>query len=286
MSKGHGRGGSGNGSTPAKTPDDIMNDVTLLLRDLTTPETQVRFDVPSRANPATIRNTIFPPAATWTWPNPATRTNQESNLTSDDVGKYGILASNHTLYKLVRILPDVAWEAVQTFRDASWSWANENDRLTQPVQDADLGKIGVQTDIDTYYKLTSANPKLWQQVPNPTNPSALELSTGASDAESYHDFYRLQIAFDDVWSEVTDTSLPVVARTAYALWDRVIKESGDYLGERAAIKESDLEVAGLINRNITGIAELQNFIDNMRFMLGISGDKTGSPDSSGSSGSS
>src|SRR5882762_3635920 len=123
MSHGHHSGatGTGNGNKPAKTPDDIMKDVTLLLQDLTAPETQVKFDVPSRSNPATIQNTIYPPAATWSWQDLDTRTNKESSLTQDDVGKYGIVESNHTLYKLLRIAPDVQWQAVQTFTDATWS---------------------------------------------------------------------------------------------------------------------------------------------------------------------
>ncbi len=265
------------GSTAVKTPDDIMTDVTLLLSDLTAPETQVRFDVPSRSTPGTIQNTIFPPAATWHWATLDVRDTQAKQLTDDDVGKYGIVDKNQTLYKLVRVLPDVGWQAIQTFTDASWEWGNENDRLKEQVQDADVGKIGVQKDIETYYKLTSANPKLWQQVANPTSPSPIELSTGASDADSYHDFYRLQIAFDDVWSEVTSTSVSDKAQTAYALWDKIITESGDYLGERAAAL-----ALGHVDRTITGVAELQNFIDNMKFMLGITSDNAGSSDSSSS----
>jgi hypothetical protein len=283
MSPGHhGTSGSGNESTPLKTPDDIMKDVTLLLSDLTAPETQVRFDIPSRANPATIQKTIFPPTATWSWPTEIARTSLEVGLSQEDVGKYGLLQSNHTLYKLVRISPDVAWEAIETFTNASWNWANENERLTQPVNDADRGKVGLQKDIATYYKLTSVDPKIWQQVPNPTNPAALELSTGASDADSNHDFYRLKVAFDDIWSEVTaDESILGAARTAYAMWDKIIQDSGDYLGDQA---KADLESLPLINKNITGIEELQNFIDNMRFMLGIPDNNNWSSSSSGSSG--
>ena len=228
---------------------------------------------PARGTPGTIQSTIFPPATTWSWPDLATRDSQAKNLTEDDRGKYGIVESNHTLYRLVSVVPNVAWEAVQTFSDASWEWANKSDRLTQHVQGADIGKIGVQKDIDTYYKLTSADPKIWQQVANPTNPSPLELSTGASDAESYHDFYRLQIAFDDVWSEVTDRSVPIVARTAYAMWDRIIAESGDHFGEQA---KQDLENSTDINKTITGIGELDNFITNLKYIMGITGEDAGS----------
>src|SRR5262245_8531626 len=136
MSSAHHSGstGGGHGSSRPKTPDDIMADVTLLLRDLTTPESQVRFDVPSRSNPATIQNTIFPPATTWSWKDLNERTSQESGLTDDDVGKYGTVESTQTLYKLLQVSPDVQWQAVQTFADASWSWANEPDRLKQPVK--------------------------------------------------------------------------------------------------------------------------------------------------------
>src|SRR5262249_2801833 len=124
-------------------------------------------------------------------------------------------------------------------------------------------------------------PKTWQQAPNPTSPAALELSTGASDADSYHDFYRLQIAFDDVWSEVTDKSIPLAARTAYAMWDRMIEDSGDYLGDKA---KAELVASTLLNRTITGIEELQNFVDNMRFMLGIPEDTANSSGSGSSTG--
>jgi hypothetical protein len=148
MSKGKSHGAKGNGNIPAKTPDDILNDVKLLLRDLTTPETQVSFNVPSRGNAATIQNTIYPPATTWSWQDLNARKSREPALTQEDVGKYGIVESNHTLYKLLRITPDVQWQAVQTFTDATWSWANVAERLEEHVEDADVEKIGVQRDID------------------------------------------------------------------------------------------------------------------------------------------
>jgi hypothetical protein len=259
----------GNGGKPAKTPQDIMKDVALLLRDLTSPEQQVNFNAPPRSDSGTIQNTIFPPAATWHWDNLASRDNQASQLSQDDVGTYGIVENNHTLYKLVSVSPSVQWQAVQTFTDATWQWAGVAERLQEKVTPADVEKIGYQQDIDTYYKLTSADPVIWQQVPNPTAPSSpLELSTGASDAVSYHDFYRLQIAFEDIWAEMMDTRIQTVAGQIYGQWNEIMSFSGDYKGLGEAVAPGD----------ITGLEDLTTFITNLKFVLGISDDSAGPTD--------
>src|SRR5262245_27457712 len=140
MSGSHHSGGSANGKKSAKTPKDIMNDVTLLLADLTAPETQVEFGTRSRANPTTIENTISPPAATWSWKDLQTRDSQASSLTQDDVSKYGIVESIHTLYKLVSISPTIQWLAVNTFTDATWQWVNLAERMAQKPTAADVEK--------------------------------------------------------------------------------------------------------------------------------------------------
>lgn len=171
MSHKHNQQNAGGGSNiPIQSPQYIMDDVTLLLRDLTTPETQVKFDPPFRATPATIQETIHPDSTTTSLP--------------------------------------------------------------------------------------------------------LELSTGASDADSYHDFFRLQVAFDDVWSEITDKRIPVYAEQLYARWDAIIVESGDYKGSAASA------LLNLINRDITGFDELLEFMANLKFVLGISDDSSIPPNSS------
>ena len=53
----------------------------------------------------------------------------------------------------------------------------------------------------------------------------MELATGASDAVAYHDFYRLQIAFEDVWAELIDKSIGTTAQEFYAKWDALMNTS-------------------------------------------------------------
>src|SRR5262245_2520145 len=85
----------------APTPPYIMDEVKVLLNDVTTPESTVEFDpqpktvaTTQRATPATIRNAINPPV---------------------------------------------------------WTWKNKGDRDAQQVTSSDLGKVGYQKDIDTYF---------------------------------------------------------------------------------------------------------------------------------------
>src|SRR5579859_1397110 len=166
-------------------PQFIMDDVKLLFNDLTTPETGVKFNPPQRANPATIQGNIKPPAVTWTWADQPTR--QAQVVTQDDLGKYGIQTDANILFQLTSAMP-VVWQPVQIGTTATWSWANLAARTAQTVTQDDVGKIGIQTDINTLYQLTKAVPPIWQPVPNPTNTSSpFELSTGAADADSYHD---------------------------------------------------------------------------------------------------
>ena len=62
-------------------------------------------------------------------------------------------------------------------------------------------------------------------MPDPSSTSApFELSTGAADADSYHDFFRLQIAFEDVWAELLDTTIEPTGKKAYALWDALMDQ--------------------------------------------------------------
>ena len=84
-------------------------------------------------------------------------------------------------------------------------------------------RSGYQVDIDSYFKLDDATGPVWSPQPDPASTSGgLELSTGASDAVAYHDFYRLQIAFEDVWAELIDESIGTTAREFYAKWDALM----------------------------------------------------------------
>ena len=107
-----------------------------------------------------------------------------------------------------------------------WTWDNYYARENQQVTSADVGGIGYQVDIDSYFSLDNATGPVWSLQPNPDATSgAFELSTGASDAVAYHDFYRLQIAFDDVWAELIDKSIGTSAQEFYAKWDALMNAS-------------------------------------------------------------
>ena len=132
-------------------PAFIMDDVRLLFSDLTTPETQVKFSPPARANPSTIENTIHPPQATWNWADLAARMAQQVNQA--DLGKYGLQRDTSTLYRLVSLSP-LRWEPVRDFTTASWTWPNVTARNAEKVTTDDIGKTGYQADTNTYYRLT------------------------------------------------------------------------------------------------------------------------------------
>src|SRR5467141_379576 len=94
-----GQQGSSGTHSPPQSPQFIMDDVKLLFGDLTTPEMGVKFNPPSRANPATIQNNIgAPPTTSWTWADEGTRLAQV--VSQNDVGKYGIQTSTNMLYRL------------------------------------------------------------------------------------------------------------------------------------------------------------------------------------------
>ncbi|MGZ2744460.1 hypothetical protein [Burkholderia stagnalis] len=243
----------------------IMDDVKLLFGDLTTPEASVKFTPPQRANLATIQGKINPPAITWTWADEVTR--QAQPVAHDDVGKYGLQSDINVLFQLTSMAP-LVWQPVQTGTTTTWTWANIAARTAQTVTPDDVGKIGIQTDINTLYQLTNANPPVWQPVPNPTNTSSpLELSTGAADADSYHDFFRLQIAFEDVWAELFDQGIRRTGEQLYAQWDALMDQSADFddTGATDRLKTFDAPPA----TPITGVDELTNFLANLKLQLGI-----------------
>ncbi len=266
------KSGTNSGAT-VESPPFIMHDVRLLFGNLTTPETTVQFNPPSRANPTTIQNNIHPPEATWNWANQSVRENQP--VTAIDVGKYGLQADVNTLFRLSSVSPTIVWQPVQNFTIATWTWANLTARNAQPITKNDIGKIGVQTDIDMYYQLTGAVPPIWQPVPNPANSSApFELSTGASDADSYHDFFRLQIAFEDVWTELLDQKIQQAGEMLYAHWDALMDESADRYDDSGAadLKKRFSVLPVDVNGNtadIAGVDQLTNFLSNLKLVLGL-----------------
>jgi hypothetical protein len=262
---GAGAAGAGAGGG-ASLPPFIDTDLNLLLANLTSPETPVKYDPPSRATPGTIQATINPPQATWTWPNKAAR---DSEVVSDlDVGKYGLETDVNTLFRLASASPTAVWQAAQNFTNATWTWLNITARINQPVLPGDVGKVGYQSDIDTYYLLTSATPPVWQPVPNPTSTSQpIEISTGAADADSFHDFFRLRMAFEDVWAELLDDGIAQKGQQLYAMWDALMDTDPakyDDTGATDRQKRFPLMPTG----DIAGTDELQNFLDTLATLLG------------------
>ena len=274
---------SGSNPKPAASsppPAFIMNEVSLLVADITSPETGVTFDPPSRATPSSIQNTIGSPQPTWIWKDQATR--DQEPVTAIDIGKYGLETDINILYRLSSVTPATTWQAVTDFSNATWTWINVVARTAQPVTASDVGKIGFQSDIDTYYQLSAASPAVWKAVPNPSSSSpTLELATGASDADSYHDFFRLQIAFEDVWAELLDTNISKVAQQLYATWDALMDTSTDLnypayddsgatdRGKRfAAAPAADVPL-GPNPKDIAGADELLNFMSNLSIFLGV-----------------
>jgi hypothetical protein len=262
-----GNGSHGSSHGTAHVPPFIMDDVRLLFSDLTTPETQVKFSPPARANSSTIEDTIRPPQATWTWADQAARLAQQVNQV--DLGKYGLQRDTSMLYRLVSLLP-LRWEPVRDFTKASWTWANVTARNSEMVTDDDIGKTGYQADTSTYYRLTSTAPSVWQPVPDPSSTSPpFELSTGAADAESYHDFFRLQIAFEDVWAELLDPTIGPTGKQAYALWDALMDQGPDSSPAQDRRKRFLSGFLPAQPDDITGVDELKTFLDNLKIQLGI-----------------
>ncbi len=115
----------------------------------------------------------------------------------------------------------------------------------------------------TLFQLTNATPPVWQIVPNPTNTSApFELSTGAADADSYHDFFRLQIAFEDVWAGLLDQRLQPIGEQLYAQWDALMDQSADFDDTGATDRAKTFSTPP--TESISGEKELDDFIADLK----------------------
>ena len=243
----------------------IMDDVKLLFKNLSSPESGVEFTPPSRSSPSSIQASINPPAVTWTWADAPSRVAQVVN--DMDMGKYGLQVDADTLYQLVGSGPSV-WQPAQVGTNSTWIWLNLAARIAQPILPADIGKIGLQRDTNTLYRLVGAAPAVWQPIANPNNTSPpFEISTGAADADSFHDFYRLQIAFEDTWSELLDETILKKGRMLYAQWDALMDPDRDDKGT------TDRQTTFAPPPNppqVSSADELQTFVDNLKVILGIS----------------
>ena len=212
-------------SQPPAPPQFILDDVKLLFNELSAPEDQLQFNVPERPDASTIQSTVNPPSVSWVWPDQNSRVSQA--VDSSDLSKFGYETDTNTLYQLIAVSPNV-WQPVQTGTVATWTWQDQTARQGQAVQASDVGKTGLQSDINELFQLVSAAPPVWQPIPNPNNTSSpLELSTGAADADSFHDFYRLQVAFEEVWTELLDTNVQKLGEQLYAKWDALMSTYDD-----------------------------------------------------------
>lgn len=112
-----------------------------------------------------------------------------------------------------------------------------------------------------------ATPATIQSVINPADStsSPLELSTGAADADSYHDFYRLQIAFEDVWAELLDQNLKNYGEQLYVIWDNLKDQSLDESGSGARGTIFDPAPKD----GVSGADELNKFVTDLKAQLGI-----------------
>jgi hypothetical protein len=131
----------------------------------------------------------------------------------------------------------------------AWTWANNYAQTHQQVTAADVGKFGYQVDIDSYFRLDAvdaSNTPSWTPVSDPDATSnAFELSNGASDAVAFHDFYRLQIAFEDVWAELVDKRIGTTAEAFYAQWDALINAGGGNVNDEPSTAQIDAIYAQL-----------------------------------------
>src|SRR5207249_3994980 len=125
---------------------DIMNEVTLLLNEMTPPEEQVTFkNIKARADVATIQNSIRGTVA-WTWASKTERIAQ--SVSTNDIGKEGWQSDEKNTYKLTAVTP-INWEVQsKTNGTITWKWGDLAQRVAEPVKASDIGKLGLQADQD------------------------------------------------------------------------------------------------------------------------------------------
>jgi hypothetical protein len=115
----------------------------------------------------------------------------------------------------------------------------------------------------------------------PGSVDSFELRTGPSDLDSYHDFYRLEMAFEDVWMELTAD--PAIYQRWNALMDATLGTQRTLdraklfttVADDGSVSYSDgtpvLTPKGqqLTIADISGAEDLQNFIGFLRQQFGL-----------------
>jgi hypothetical protein len=135
--------------------------------------------------------------------------------------------------------------------------ANVTARNSEMVTGADIGKTGYQADTNTYYRLTSTAPSVWQPVPDPSSTSALLSCLPARPMPSLiTTFFHLQIAFEDVWAELLDPKIESAAKQFYGTWDALMEQGPDSSHEKDRQKTFSSASPG----DTTGVDELKKFL--------------------------
>jgi hypothetical protein len=117
-----------------------------------------------------------------------------------------------------------------------------------------------------------------------------ELRTGPTDVDSYHDFYRLQMAFEDVWTELTADA--AVYKQWNALMDATLAQQR--IDDRSKLSivvddtgdlfySNNMPVTGpngaqLSITAITGAQDLQNFLDFLKQQFGLDDSAAANPE--------
>lgn len=125
------------------------------------------------------------------------------------------------------------------------------------------------TSPETNVVFARATPDTIKSNINPdstANSSPFELPTGASDAPAYHDFFRLQIAFEDVWEELVDAKLPFMGQLLYAHYDALM---GPALTDPATFPVDPN--TNQPPQEVRGVKELDDFISFVKDQYGLSG---------------
>lgn len=130
--------------------------------------------------------------------------------------------------------------------------------LEEPASDASLisaklvqKNVNLQMDRATSpeSELVYSVPAHSDQMKDKHDKPTFELREGASDVTSFHDFHNLQIAFEDVWTEMFDDQLAVLGRQLFEEYVRLKDFNGMDNGQDLAINTID---------------DLRHFMDEIR----------------------
>ena len=210
--------------SPTTPPEYVLKELRLLLHNLTTPETNVSFVTPARADPGAIEESIRrPPEATWTWARQR-RASASSTSAPSISASTGFRPISATIQAGEHLARRVAAGPGLHRRDVDLAEPEPARLKTKGPGRLISGRSATRSDIDKYFRLDDVTGAYGSRRPIPARSAPFELSTGASDADATTSIYRLQVAFEDVWAELIDESIGTTAKAFYAKWDALINE--------------------------------------------------------------